>query len=221
MKPMLEISCLNFSYNEETELLKNLDFNLNEKEIVCIKGANGAGKTTFLKILCGLIQINSYKLKYMGQKNELKNIKNDIAYVPSDPYLYTKLTGMENLELICDIWKEDKKKFMLTSMELSNVFNLRDDLNTYVEDYSLGMKHKLYLIGMLSRNTKIIIMDEPLTALDIESQNIAIKMFCEYVQLNKSIIFVSHINDLIIKLATRELNLINGKFYNLSILKEG
>ncbi|GEP64805.1 ABC transporter ATP-binding protein [Clostridium beijerinckii] len=214
MKPMLEITNLSFSYSEETEVLKNLDFTLNEKEILCIKGPNGAGKTTFLKILCGLIRINSCNLKYMGQKNKLRNIKDDIAYVPSDPYLYTKLTGMENLELICDIWKEDKKKFMLTSMELANFFNLEEDLNTYVEDYSLGMKHKLYLIGMLSRNTKIIIMDEPLTALDIQSQNIAIKMFHEYVQLNKSIIFVSHINDLITRLATKELNLVNGRFYD-------
>lgn len=211
MNTLLEIKNLTFSYNPNFKLLNNINLNLNEKDVICIKGKNGVGKTTLLKIICNLIANTDYNLKYKGKITCFKYIKDKVAYIPSRPYLYGKLTGRENLQLICNLWNEDSEKFKKKSIKLLNVFNLRDNLDTYVENYSLGMKHKLYLVGMLSRKSEIIVMDEPLTALDIESQNIAISYFHNYVSFNKGIIFVSHMQSLIDKLSTKSFTLSNGK----------
>lgn len=211
MAALIEIENLTFSYKPNFKLLNNINLNLNEKEIICIKGNNGVGKTTLLKIICNLIGTNNYNLKYKGNSTSFKYMKDKIAYIPSRPYLYGKLTGKENLQLICNLWKEDSESFKEKSINLLNIFNLKDHLDTYVENYSLGMKHKLYLIGMLSRKSEIIVMDEPLTALDLKSQNTAISYFHNYISLNKGIIFVSHMQSLINELSTKNLTLNNGK----------
>jgi ABC-2 type transport system ATP-binding protein len=211
----LEIKNLNFSYEGSNKsVLKNINLKLNPNDIVCIRGENGSGKTTLLKILSGLIKVDIPFIFNGLEVNEINEYKRKIAYISDEPYLYEELTGIQNLKLIMNLWNEDKLNYMDKCYELCKEFKLENSLNELVGNYSLGMKHKLFLIAMLTRETELIFLDEPLNALDLDSQYIAIELLKKYAKDNKAILFVTHIENIQNSLANIVFSLNNG------ILKE-
>lgn len=229
----LEVKNLNKSYGEK-QVLKDINFTFEEGKIYGLLGRNGAGKTTFFNALNGDIDIDSGKffLENDYGKNKLKT--KDIGYVISTPVVPEFLTGREFLQFFLDINKDkiENLKDIDYYFELVKLSN--EDQKKLLKDYSHGMKNKIQMLINIITNPKIILLDEPLTSLDIVVQEDMKKLF-KSLRKNHIIIFSTHILELavdlcdeIVVLSNKKLELIekdnlNAKKYKnqiINILKE-
>ncbi|EJP83331.1 MULTISPECIES: ATP-binding cassette domain-containing protein [Bacillus cereus group] len=186
----------------ETELI------IQDKNAYCLIGENGVGKTTLLNYLTMSESISIQKDK----KNITnKQFKNHFAYIPSSPPLFELMTGEENIHYIASLWDiNEKDRYYAKVKKLCKDLKIFDSLNQTINTYSLGMKYKLFFICMYSREIDLIILDEPFTALDSNSQEYVITLLKEFIQGKKSIIFTTHINELRKKLNTYTYELRNN-----------
>ena len=124
------------------EIIKGIDLELKEGEILGFLGPNGAGKTTTIRMIVGLINPDSGEIKICGEslKNKKKALKN-VGAVVENPELYKYLSGRENLMQIARIRGVAKEEVN----ELINLVGLEDRINEKVSKYSLGMKQRLGL----------------------------------------------------------------------------
>ena len=161
-----------------------------------IIGCNGSGKTTLLNCIEGLHTptsgfVSHNNIKTINEKDFLQ-YRRKIAFLPSDEYLYPKLSCMENIEL-ATILKTGKNKLPRETEELMRYFEIESYLHKKFKDCSTGMKKKIQIITSLIGEIETIIWDEPNDGLDIIS-NIKIKnLLKHYKAKNKTIIFSSHI----------------------------
>ncbi len=184
-------------------LFKNLNFKLNNKELLVINGANGSGKTTLLKILSGLLKpisgsiiinkrkINTYKdeyfkyFEYVGHENAIKNA----------------LTVKENLNFYLKIKKNLTKKNFEKAIK---IFNLKNLLNIKIENLSSGEKRRVSLSRLILSNSKIWFLDEPTNGLDKINTLNFFKILKKHLQLNGLAIIASHDD---IKMKNKNINL--------------
>jgi ABC-2 type transport system ATP-binding protein len=131
-------------------------------------GPNGAGKTTTIKLLMGLLKPTSGSISIGGVNihEDPVRAKAMVGYIPDRPYIYNKLTGMEYLEFIADLFSMEKKLVQSRAAKFLEFFDLKDFADELIESYSHGMKQKLIISGALIHAPKVVIVDEPMVGLD-------------------------------------------------------
>lgn len=200
----LEIKKLNKSYGNK-EVLKDINFTFEEGKIYGLLGRNGAGKTTFFNALNEDIKIDSGEFFLDNKKLETS----DIGYVVSTPQVPEFLTGKEFLQFYLDINKDNIKDLKDIDYYFDLVKLNKEDQNILLKEYSHGMKNKIQMLINIISNPKIILLDEPLTSLDIVVQEEMKKLFKEY-RKDHIIIFSTHILELAIDLCD-EIVILNNK----------
>lgn len=204
----LEIVNLNKSYATK-EVLKDIDFTFEEGKIYGLLGRNGAGKTTFFNCINEDIDVNSGKFFLEDEfgKNELKT--KDIGYVISTPVVPEFLTAREFLTFFLEI-NSDKD---VSEEEIDEYFKLvhidKEDQKKLLKEYSHGMKNKMQILVNIIANPKIILLDEPLTSLDIVVQE-EMKKLLKSLKKDHIIIFSTHILELAMDLCD-EIVVLNNK----------
>ena len=199
-----------------TELKKDYgEFNLNvsvkvpKGNIVGLIGENGAGKSTFLKLILGLIESNGGSFEILNEKkiNENRMILENIGVVIDDNVIPENLNIIQVNRIMNDIYEQwDEEKFYRLTEELK----LNKDKK--IKEYSKGMKMKLSLMVALSHNPELLILDEPTTGLDPVVRAQILDMFLDFVQdSSHSILFSSHIMDDLEKIADYIVFLKNGR----------
>ena len=160
----------------------------------CITGANGSGKTTFLNYIITGVETKVHKDK---KHIDLLDFRRSTAFIPNNPPIFDLLTGWENIQYIRALWKiKDEDTYIQNIKMYCNLFELSQEvLNNQVHTYSLGMKYKLFLISMISRNVDLLLLDEPFTALDKGSQQEIYKVLIKFLKKGNSLIFVTHIEE--------------------------
>ena len=154
--------------------VNQVDLEIEEGEIFGLLGPNGSGKSTTLKMLLGLVQPDAGEVTVLGvdvQKNPVA-VKQQVGYVPESPRLYEFLTGIEYLDFIGDIYNmraEEKKSRIREYLKALQLEGREGDMMT---GYSEGMKQKIALISAFLHKPKLLVMDEPLNALDPRSARI-------------------------------------------------
>lgn len=222
----LEVKKLTKNYGKK-EVLKDINFTFEEGKIYGLIGRNGSGKTTFFNCLNKDVEINQGQF-YLDQ--ETLNPE-DIGYVTATPIVPEFLTGKEFLKFYLDI-NEEKIKERKTMDEYFDIVKLsKEDQNKLLKEYSHGMKNKMQILVNIIINPKVILLDEPLTALDIVVQEDMKKLLRE-LRKNHIIIFSTHILELAMdlcdemvvlsnkKLEIVEKNNLNTKNYKEKIMKE-
>lgn len=200
----LKITNLNKSYGEK-KVLENVEFTFEEGKIYGLLGRNGAGKTTFFNALNSDIEVDS-ALFYLD--NKPLDTK-DIGYVTSTPIVPEFLTGKEFLKFYIDINK-DKIKEKKSLEEYFDLVKLnKKDQNILLKEYSQGMKNKIQILINIITNPKIILLDEPLTSLDIVVQQ-DMKNLLKSLKKDHIIIFSTHILELATDLCD-EIVILNNK----------
>lgn len=200
----LKITNLNKSYGEK-KVLENVEFTFEEGKIYGLLGRNGAGKTTFFNALNSDIEVDS-ALFYLD--NKPLDTK-DIGYVTSTPIVPEFLTGKEFLKFYIDINK-DKIKAKKSLEEYFDLVKInKKDQNILLKEYSQGMKNKIQILINIITNPKIILLDEPLTSLDIVVQQ-DIKNLLKSLKKDHIIIFSTHILELATDLCD-EIVILNNK----------
>ena len=184
-------------------LFKNLNFKINNKELLVIKGANGSGKTTLLKILSGLLKPISGSI-IINKKNI--NISKDeyfkyFEYIGHENAIKTALTVRENLNFYLKI----KKNLTTKNFEKAiKIFNLKNLLDIKIENLSAGEKRRISLSRLILSNSKIWFLDEPTNGLDKINTVNFFKILKQHLQLNGLAIVASHDD---IKIKNKNINL--------------
>jgi ABC-2 type transport system ATP-binding protein len=172
-KHAVELKNVTKHYNE-IQAVNNLDLEINPGEIFGLLGPNGSGKSTTLKMLLGLVQPDSGSVQVLGLnvKDDPVAVKRIVGYAPESPRLYEFLTGIEFLDFIGDIYgmqTEDKKNRINEYLKALQLEGREGDM---ISSYSEGMKQKIALIAAFLHKPKLLILDEPLNALDPRSARI-------------------------------------------------
>ena len=222
----LEVKRLTKNYGKK-EVLKDINFTFEEGKIYGLIGRNGSGKTTFFNCLNKDVEINQGQF-YLDNETL---IPEDTGYVTATPIVPEFLTGREFLKFYLDI-NEEKIKERKTMDEYFDIVKLsKEDQNKLLKEYSHGMKNKMQILVNIIINPKVILLDEPLTALDIVVQEDMKKLLRE-LRKNHIIIFSTHILELAMdlcdemvvlsnkKLEIVEKNNLNTKNYKEKIMKE-
>ena len=165
MNEIIKINNLKKSYGD-IKAVKNISLEINESEMFGLVGPDGAGKTTTIRILCGLMNPDSGYIEILSSelKKKRKEIQNQIGYLSQKFSLYGDLSVDENIEFFADIHNvngfEERRNELLAFTRLTN---FRDRL---ADKLSGGMKQKLALACSLIHKPKLIFLDEPTTGVD-------------------------------------------------------
>lgn len=160
-------------YNEIVAV-NNISLTINTGEIFALLGPNGSGKSTTLKMLMGLLQPTSGSVNVLGidvQKDPVA-VKRQVGYVPESPDIYEFLTGIEYLDFIGDIYSVPPAEKQQRINEYLKALQLEGREGDMINSYSDGMKKKISLISAFLHKPKLLILDEPLNALDPRSARI-------------------------------------------------
>ena len=167
---MIELTNLTKDYGT-TLAVNHLSLNVSAGEIYGFIGPNGAGKTTTIRLMGGIIEPTAGKIVIAGidVENDPVAAKKIIGFVPDRPYLYEKLTGMEFLKFIADLYHVEPERLARKSEELLKQFALWEWADEIIEAYSHGMKQRLIIAAALLHDPKVMIIDEPMVGLDPEA----------------------------------------------------
>ena len=202
---MLLINNLSFSRNE-TKIFENLNLSLNNKKIIQIKGRNGSGKTTFLKVILNILEPNNGEIIWKG-KNIKKNIfdfYNQTTFIMDNNTSTRELSVEDNI----DFWRglSSSKLNNEEIFELLNKLNIEKYYKTKVMYLSSGERKKLELIRLILEQKKLWVLDEPFNHLDDLSIEILNQTFFDHINNDGMILFASHFNPIINNLETLEIN---------------
>jgi ABC-2 type transport system ATP-binding protein len=160
-------------YNEILAV-NNINLNINSGEIFALLGPNGSGKSTTLKMLLGLVPPTAGSLTVLGLdvQNDPIAVKRQVGYVPESPDVYEFLTGIEYLDFIADIYSVPPTEKQQRINEYLKALQLEGREGDMINSYSDGMKKKISLISAFLHKPRLLILDEPLNALDPRSARI-------------------------------------------------
>jgi ABC-2 type transport system ATP-binding protein len=148
--------------------VNNLNLHVKKGELFGFLGPNAAGKTTTIKLLTGFLKPtrgSAFIAGYDVQKDYI-TVKGLLSYIPDAPYLYERLTAMEFLRFVSEIYLLDDHEAEEKRESLLEFFDLKEYSDILIEEYSHGMRQKLVIIATLIHNPQLIIVDEPMVGLD-------------------------------------------------------
>ena len=202
--------------------VNNIDLAVNKGEIFGFLGPNGAGKTTTIKLLTGLLKPTSGTAKIMGkdiQKNPIE-AKAVIGLVPDEPRIYEKLTGIEFLRFMGNLFGIKKDSIEKKIGELLKLFDLAGRGEELIQGYSHGMKQKISIAGALIHSPKVLFFDEPTVGLDPKSARI-IKDILKFRARSGDCIFMStHILEIAESMCDRIGIIQDGKLLAVGNMEE-
>ena len=211
---ILEVCDLAKKYNKNSNYtISDINMCVKEGEIVGIVGHNGAGKSTTIKSICGMHPYEKGTIKicdYDLQKEPIK-AKMNFGYVPDEFSLYEKMTGMEFINFMADIYKVSTEERIKQVNEFQKLFQLGPSINKTIRTYSHGMKQKISIMAALIHNPKLFILDEPMVGLDPYTSNQVKEYFKIHAKRGNGVLFSSHNLDVVQKLCERCYVIDQGK----------
>ena len=195
---------------DQVEVLKDVSFEWEKGKIYALLGRNGAGKTTLFNILADEVKEDSGEIYIEMDGKSRSLVADDLAYVYSSPILPDFLTGYEFIKFFMDINKD-----RLTHLrDINEYFDLvkinEEDRHRIIKGYSHGMKNKVQMLLFLIAKPPVILLDEPLTSLDVVVA-LEFKKILRELRKDHIIIFSTHILQLALDLCDEIVILHDGK----------
>lgn len=212
---MIEIKNLSYKYKNGNKVLNNINLNINKGEFVCIIGKNGSGKSTFSKLLSGLLPFKDGKIIVNGinlkDKKKTLEIRKTIGIVfqnPENQILFDKVYddiafSLQNLGF-------SKEQISNIIDDALNSVNMSEYKNSYTDTLSLGQKQRIAIASTLAINPNLLILDEPTTMLDPINKTAIYKTLNNLHEKSITIIYITNNIDEIL-LADRILFFENGE----------
>lgn len=203
---------LTFSYGMG-EVLHGISFTLRRGEVVGLLGPNGAGKSTTIKVLTGVLPPGGGTVRVAGHAlpEEAVEAKRRIGYVPEAAALFESLTGQEFLELMGRLQDVPEERLQFRIGRFLESLGLSDDRLRPLDGYSKGMRQKVLLSAALLHNPDVVLLDEPLSGLDVNAGFMVRDLVAALAAEGKAILYSSHVLDVVERVCDRALIIHEGR----------
>lgn len=193
--------------------IENVSFNCYKGEIVGLLGHNGAGKSTTLKCLEGMLPFDKGSVSICGYdvKKHPIEAKRHMGFVTDNHAVFIKMTGIQYLDFLADIYSVPTDVRAGRLEELQAVFDLGDAVYNLISSYSHGMKQKICMMGSLIHYPELWILDEPMTGLDPVTMRSVRNFMRDYAARGNCIIFSSHALNTVADVCDRVITIRKGK----------
>ena len=185
--------------------LDNLTLHVQGGELFGFIGPNGAGKSTAIKLMTGVLRPDEGVITVAGHDLSKDRLaaQRAIGYVPDSNDLYDRLTGLEYLNFMADIYQVDAARRKEHIEKYLSIFSLEDAANSQIRSYSKGMKQKLMVIGALIHQPPVWVLDEPLSGLDPRAAHLLKEEMKRHCAAGNTVFFSTHVLEVAEKLCTR------------------
>lgn len=219
---MIEIKNVSKTYNGKKKVLNNVSFKIESGEIFAFIGHNGAGKTTMIKCIMGILDFEEGDILVDNKsiKEEPLECKRIMAYVADNPDLYENMRAIDFINFICDMYEVSEDIRRENTLKYAKMFEIEDKLNDDISSLSHGMKQKVALIAALAHNPKVLIMDEPFVGLDPKAVYDMKEIMRDMAKDGKTIFFSTHILDVAEKLCDRVAIIKDGTIVKVGKMKD-
>lgn len=219
---MIEIKNVSKTYNGTKKALNDVNLTISSGEIFAFIGHNGAGKTTMIKSIVGILEFEEGDILIDGKsiKEDPIGCKLEMAYVPDNPDLYENMRAIDFINFICDMYDIDADERKKNIEKYAKMFELENKLTDDISSYSHGMKQKVALIAALAHNPKVLIMDEPFVGLDPQAVYDMKELMKKMVKEGKTIFFSTHILDVAEKLCDHVAIIKSGQIVKTGKMKD-
>lgn len=184
--------CKNF---KDVQAVKHLNLAIKKGEIYGLLGPNGCGKTTTIRMLCGLLKPTAGSARVLGKSSLSRAYLEEIGYMPQETALYPELTVHDNLTIFGKIYGLTKGQISEREEELLDFIDLRQKRNVLISNLSGGMKHRVSLICSMIHKPGILFLDEPTVGVDPELRLNFWKNFNKLRKQGTTIILTTHYMD--------------------------
>jgi ABC-2 type transport system ATP-binding protein len=187
--------------------VREVTFRLEPGQVLGYLGPNGSGKSTTVKVLTGLLQPTRGQVLFEGQdvQKDLVSYRKRLGYVPEEANLYPFLTGEEYLEMIGTLRAMSPVRMKSKIASLLELFSLFPHRHVSLGSYSKGMRQRILLIAALMDNPDVLILDEPLSGLDVTSVLIIKSLIQTFSVRGKAVFYCSHILEVVEKVCSQLL----------------
>src|SRR5215471_13652892 len=208
----LEVRNLSKRYRG-TNAVTDVSFTIAPGEILGYVGHNGAGKSTTVKMMIGLLQPSEGQILCDGRSifEDLPAYQRRLGYVPEEPNLYPFLSGREYLLLAGRLRGMESPQLRRKIDTFLRLFSLYDDGDAPVSSYSKGMRQKILLSAALLHDPEVLILDEPLSGLDANTMIAVRQLLHGLAAHGKIILYCSHVLDAMEKVCARVIILRKGR----------
>lgn len=207
---------------ENIRAVDNVSFSINKGEIFGLLGSNGAGKTTIIQMIAGLLQPTNGKILVDGYdvNSEPLKVKALLGYLPETPALYERLTGREYLNFIGRLRNIDENTLRKKIDAYTKKLELGHRINTRLSAYSKGERQKVSFMGSILHEPELLLLDEPTSGLDPRF-GLFIKDWIKKRREQKKTVLVStHITSIAELLCDRVIIIHRGKVLNLGTITD-
>jgi len=220
---MIELTNVSKSYNKgKVKAVDDLTLTVRPGEIFGFLGPNGAGKTTTIKMIVGLLRPDAGRVAVEGHDVEKEPLaaKQVTTYVPDFPAVYERLTGLEYLNFIGDVYGVPREDRVARIEKWLEIFEIAPAVGNPIQSYSHGMKQKIVLTAALLPAPRVMVLDEPLVGLDPRAAHQLKDMFREHCDEGKTLFFSTHVMEVAEKLCDRIGIIHRGKLVACGTMEE-
>ena len=209
---VVTVDALTFSYGIR-QVLHGISFALGRGEVVGLLGPNGAGKSTTIKVLTGILPPGGGAVRVAGYSmpTEAVQAKKRIGYVPEAAALFESLTGQEFLELMGRLQEVPEEILQSRIDQFLKQFDLAGVRQRRLDGYSKGMRQKVLLSAALLHNPDVVMLDEPLSGLDVNAGFMVRDLVAALAAEGKTILYSSHVLDMVERVCDRALIIHEGR----------
>jgi ABC-2 type transport system ATP-binding protein len=208
---MLEAAALTKNY-AAIPAVQDVTFQLAPGQVLGCLGPNGSGKSTTVKMLTGLLEPTRGRVLFDGHdiQRDLVGYRRQLGYVPEEPNLYPYLTGREYLEMVGLLRDMPREKLGRKIDTLLDLFAMYPHRHSSMASYSKGMRQRVLLISALIHDPALIILDEPLSGLDVTTALVLKNLIKALGQRRRTIFYCSHVLEVVEQVCTHLLILRKG-----------
>jgi ABC-2 type transport system ATP-binding protein len=202
--------------------VRDISFEVHRGEVFGLLGSNGAGKSTTIKMLCGLLKPTRGSVSVSGVDLARKPLqaKAMLGYLPENPVLYDRLTGMEMLELVGALRKLSPRLLRQRAKYYSEALGLGGQMQSEVGTYSKGMRQKLAIAMTLVHDPEVVLLDEPAAGLDPRYTRLLKEWVRNLSQGGHTVLLSTHITEMAASLCDRIAVIDHGRLLSVGTVPE-
>jgi ABC-2 type transport system ATP-binding protein len=209
---MLEIRHVTKRYRN-IPVVNDVSFTVPPGEVTGYLGPNGSGKSTTVKIVTTLLEPTAGKVLLDGRdiREDVVAFKRRLGYVPEEAILYSYLSGLEYLQLMGCLHGLPVTATDRRANDLLSLFSLHAYRHAPISAYSKGMKQRVLIAAALIHNPDVLILDEPLSGIDVTSAHLFRHLLNELARQGKTILYISHVLEVVEKVCRQVVIIYKGR----------